>query len=186
MRKILLLTLATTILLGACKNKTPKGANGETYSSATEYNDYIVDRQMTLMKRVMSFSQMAQINLDSAANMLDGFVKETSTMVKEIKGMPPYKGDSTLRDASANLFGFYRKIFDNEYRDILQLRKEQDGTSVEIQDRIEALVKGIEDEEKGYDRSFQAAQKAFAAKNNMRIIENPMQKEFDKKVGRGE
>ena len=56
--------------------------------------------------------------------MLDGYVKETGSMINDIKGMPAFKGDSSLRDAAVNIFGFYKKIFDNDYRDVIHLRKE--------------------------------------------------------------
>ena len=182
MKKYLLLLTSIVLLLVSCKNETPKGANGVTYKSAVEYNDYIVARQTTLMKNIMKFISVAENDLDSAENMLDGYVKETGTMVNEIKGMPAFKGDSSLRDAAVNIFGFYKKIFDNDYRDFIHLRKEQDGTSQDIEDRIQAIVKKIEEEEKGFDARFQSAQKDFARKNKMKLIENEMQKEMDEKL----
>jgi hypothetical protein len=182
MKKQLFLWSLTALLLVSCQNEKPKGANGVTYQSAVEYNDYIVGRQTTLMKNIMNFVQVAQNDLDSAELLLDKYVKETSIMVKDIKGMPPFKGDSTLRDAAVGIFGFYKKIFDKDYRDIIHLRKEQDGTSQDIEDRINQIVKNVEEEEKGFDNRFQSAQKAFAKSNKMKLIENEMQKEFDDKL----
>lgn len=182
MKKTLLLLLMPAAILLACKTEQRKGANGIVYKSAVEYNDYIVGRQTTLMRNIMDFVKVAESDLDSAEKMLDKYVKETGAMITEIKGMPPYKGDSTLRDAAVGIFGFYKKIFDKDYRDILHLRSEQDGTSTDIEDRIQQIVKNVEDEEKGFDNRFQSAQKAFARKNNMKLIENEMQKEFDEKV----
>lgn len=182
MKKIFPSIFLITAVLISCKNEQPKGANGVTYKSAVQYNDYIVNRQTTLMRNIMDFVKVAESDLDSAEKMLDKYVTQTSTMITEIKGMPPFKGDSTLRDAAAGIFVFYKKIFDKDYRDILHLRSEQDGTSTEIEDRIQQIVKNVEEEEKGFDNRFQSAQKAFAKKNNMKLIENDMQKEFDDKV----
>ena len=109
MKKHLLLLTTIVVLLTSCKNETPKGANGVTYKSAVEYNDYIVSRQTTLMKNIMKFISVAENDLDSAEGMLDGYVKETATMVTDIKGMPAFKGDSSLRNAAVNIFGFYKK-----------------------------------------------------------------------------
>jgi hypothetical protein len=170
------------LLLVACQSESPQGANGVVYKSAVQYNDYIVNRQTTLMNNILAFVDVAQSDLDSAEKMLDKYVKETGTMITEIKGMPPYKGDSALRDAAANTFGFYRKLFDKEYRNILHLRSEQDGLSTDIEAQIEAIVKNIEDEEKGYDEKFQGAQQAFARKNKMKLIENEMQKKLEEKT----
>lgn len=179
MTKHFLAMLALAAILFSCKQEQPKGANGVTYKNAVEYNDYIVSRQSRLMKNIMSFVQVAQSDLDSAERLLDVYVKETGNMVTELKGMPAFKGDSSLRDAAVSIFGFYRKIFDKDYRDILHLRKEQDGTNPDIEEQIQQIVKKVEEEEKGYDDRFQGAQKAFARKNKMKLIENEMQKEFE-------
>ena len=114
MKKYLLLLTSIVLLLTSCKNESSKGANGVTYKTAVEYNDYIVARQTTLMKNIMKFISVAENDLDSAENMLDGYVKETGIMVTDIKGMPAFKGDSSLRDAAVNIFGFYKMIFDND------------------------------------------------------------------------
>lgn len=45
--------------LSAC-NKPVKGRNGVVYKSAVQYNDYIVNRQTTLMKNVVAFGEMVQ------------------------------------------------------------------------------------------------------------------------------
>lgn len=179
MKKYVLVLIALAGLLASCKQEQPKGTNGITYKNAVEYNDYIVSRQSRLMKNIMSFVQVAQSDLDSAERMLDLYVRETGSMVTELKGMPAFKGDSTLRDAAVSIFGFYRKIFDKDYRDILHLRKEQDGTNPDIEEQIQRIVKNVEQEEKGFDERFQGAQKAFARKNKMKLIENEMQKEFE-------
>jgi hypothetical protein len=184
MKHRLFIALITFLML-ACKSEVSKGPNGVVYKSAVQYNDYIVGRQTSLMKDILAFVDVAQSDLDSAYGMLDRFVKQTGTMITEIKGMPAYKGDSALRDAAVNSFGFYRKLFEKEYRDILHLRSEQDGLSTDIEDRIEAIVKRIEEEEKGYDDRFQEAQKAFASKNKMKLVDNEMQKEFDNKTDPG-
>lgn len=179
MTKKHLLYLSFVFVLAACKNEQPKGANGVTYKSAVQYNDYIVSRQTKLMRNIMDFVKVAQTDLDSAELMLDNYVKETGTMVMDLKGMPAFKGDSALRDAAVSIFGFYKKIFDHDYRDIIHLRQDQEGDATVIEERIQQIVKNVEEEEKGYDSRFQGAQKAFAKKNNMKLIENEMQKEFD-------
>lgn len=181
MKRILLLPLLA-LMLTACKNDPPTGANGIVYKSAVEYNDYIVSRQTTLMKNIMSFVEVAQSDLDSAELLLNNYVKQIGTMITEIKGMPPYNGDSTLRDAASGIFGFYKRIFDKDYREILHIRGGEDGHSADADAQIAEIVKRIEEEEKGYDSRFQGAQKSFARKNKMKLVDNEMQKEFDEKM----
>ena len=160
-----LLALACVVFVISCKTQTRKGANGVTYNTAQEYNDYIVGRQTKLVERVMDFVKVSQTDLDAAEVLLDTCVKEAHQMANEIKGMSPFKNDSTLRDAAVSIFGFYEKIFDKDYRDLIHLKKEQDGTSMEIENRIREIVTKVTEEEKGFDNRFRTAQQAFASKN---------------------
>ena len=181
MKRILLLPLIGLLLI-SCKSEPPRGANGVVYKNAVQYNDYIVSRQTTLMKNIMSFVDVAQGDLDSAEILLDKYVKETGRMITEIKGMPPFKGDSSLRDAASDIFGFYKKIFDQDYRNIIHIRQGENGVSAEADAEIAKIVSRIEEEEKGFDNRFQGAQKTFARKNNMKLVDNDLQKEFDDKM----
>jgi hypothetical protein len=162
----------------ACKQSV-KGNNGVTYKSPVQYNDYIVGRQTTLMKNIVDFSKVSQVNLDSAEKMLDGYVIETSTMIDEIKGMPPYKGDSSLRDAAVNTFGFYKKVFENDYKQIIRLNKDGESMTEEGAAKVNSIVEDISKEEEKLDKAFHNAQKEFADKNNMKLMENSMQKKMN-------
>jgi hypothetical protein len=177
MKKILFVLLLGTGFI-ACK-ESAKGTNGITYKSPVQYNDYIVGRQTTLMKNIVDFSDMAQNNPDSAEKMLDAYSAETATMIKEIKGMPPYRGDSSLREAAIGTFSFYKKIFEDDYKQILQINKEGGGTTEEGADKLNSIIDKISKEEEKLDKTFHNAQSAFAKKNNMKLIENEMQKKVD-------
>jgi len=164
----------------AC-NEPVKGRNGVVYKSASQYNDYIVSRQTSLMKNVLEFGEIAQKNLDSAGKMLDGFVKETDGMITEIKSMPSYKGDSSLRNAAINSFNFYKKVFGNDYKQILAMRKERADATEEGAAAINRIVEQLSQEEEKYDKTFHDTQVDFADKNNMKLIKNKMQKKFEGK-----
>jgi hypothetical protein len=131
------------------------------------------------MKNIVDFSKVSQVNLDSAEKMLDGYVIETSTMIDEIKGMPPYKGDSSLRDAAVNTFGFYKKVFENDYKQIIRLNKDGESMTEEGAAKVNSIVEDISKEEEKLDKAFHNAQKEFADKNNMKLMENSMQKKMN-------
>jgi hypothetical protein len=159
-------------------NRPVKGDNGVTYKSPVQYNDYIVSRQTKLMKNVLSFGETAQTDIDSAASMLGGFAKETQSMIQEIKGMPPYKGDSSLRDAAVRSFTFYKRVFEEDYVDLINIRKKEDITEDDMAE-MNRIVDKISKEEEGFDKAFHSAQNDFAKKNNMKLRENEMQKKID-------
>jgi hypothetical protein len=172
--------LAAVAIFTAC-NKPVKGTNGVTYKTPVQYNDYIVSRQTDLMRKVINFSKAAEVDIDSAANMLSGYATETGKMIEEIKGMPPYKGDSTLRNAAVRSFTFYKKVFEEDYMDIIRIRKKEDISQEDV-DEMDRIVKKITKEEEGYDKSFHNAQNEFANKHNMRLKENEVQKEMDEEL----
>ena len=176
--KNIFLMLTMAVLFAACK-ETVKGTNGVIYKTPIEYNDYIVSRQTTLMKNILAFGEMAQQNPDSAGKMLDVFAEETTDFIKEIKGMPPYKGDSTLRNAGVNIFTFYKKVFESYYKQILALNKSGENATEEGAAKLNSIVTNLNKEEEKADKAFHKAQKDFAETNNMKLIENSMQKKLD-------
>lgn len=165
----------------ACDQAT-KGSNGVAFKSAVQYNDYIVSRQAKHIQNVLDFAKAARKNLDSAEKMLDKFTGETSTFVEEIKGMPAYKGDSSLRDAAVRIFNFYKKIFEIDYPRIIRIRKKGDAMTNEELEEMQNIVSRITRDEEGYDKSFHNTQKNFADKNNIKLTENEMQKKFEKEI----
>lgn len=175
-----LLSAILTFSFAAC-NKPVKGKNGVTYKSAIQYNDYIVDRQTTLIKNVIEFGKVVDISLDSAETMLKTSARQAERMIGELRGMPPYKGDSALRDAAVRSFTFYKKVFEKDYMDILNIRRKGAGNLTE-EDVTEAsrIIDKISKEEEGFDAEFHKAQANYAKKHKMKLMDNKMQKEIDK------
>ena len=165
----------------AC-NQAPMGRNGVAFKSAVQYNDYIVNRQAKHIQNVLDFSKAAGKNLDSAEKMLDKFTGETAIFVEELKDMPAYKGDSSLRDAAVRIFNFYKKVFQIDYPRIIQIRKKGDEMTNEELEEMKDIVGKITRDEEGYDKSFHNIQKNFADKNNIKLTENKMQKKFEKEI----
>ena len=174
MKKIFFSLVVATMLF-ACK-ESAKGPNGVTYKNAVEYNDYIVGKQTKVMQNILAFGQIAQSNPDSANKMLDRYAMETEGFIRDIKGMPAYKGDSTLRNAAINTFSFYKKIFENEYKRILKLNE---NMTEEASTEANGIIESITQDEEKLDKAFHNAQAEFAKKNNIKLIENSMQKKMD-------
>ena len=87
-----------------------------------------------------------------------------------------------MRDAAVRSFTFYKKVFNSDYRQIIQIRKREDLTIEESDKQIGEIVEKLTDEEARYDKALQATQRDFAEKNNMKLKENELQKEFNKKT----
>lgn len=178
--RYLLLSAILVLSFAAC-NQPAKGKNGVTYKSAIQYNDYIVDRQTKLMKNVLEFGKVADISLDSAEAMLKKSAREAEKMIGELKGMPPYKGDSALRDAAVKSFAFYKRVFEEDYLNILNIRRKgADNFTDEDVAEANRIVEKISKEEEGFDAEFHRAQADYAKKHKMKLMDNKMQKEIDK------
>ncbi len=159
----------------AC-NSPEKGENGVTYKTPVEYNDYIIGKQTILLEKIMKFADAAKVDLDSADKLLDKYALEATDVLKDIKGMPGFRKDTTFRQAAVNSFTFYKKAFTNYYKDIVRIRKEAaDDADAQIDKVLEKLTV----EEERVDKAFHNAQKDFATKNKMKLMENKMQKDID-------
>lgn len=170
-------------VISSCKQSSVKGKNGVTYKNAIEYNDYIVNRQTKMMKSVVEFGKVADISLDSAGLMLKQSVRDAEKMIAELKGMPPYKGDSALRDAAIASFSFYKKVFEKDYVDILNIRKKgQENITEEDVAEANRIVEKISKDEEVLDKAFQNAQKDYATKNKMKLVNNSAQKELQNEL----
>lgn len=178
----LFLALPFILFFSACQSKPPKGKNGVTYKSPVEYNDYIISRQSQVMKNMVRLTELDATDVDSADRMLDKYVLETGKMITEIRGMPDYNGDTSLRNVAAELFVFYKTVFDKDYRDIIHLRSDQEGTSGDTETAISEILKRLSAEEDRYDSRLQRVQENFAKRNNMKLVENEKQKEYEEKM----
>lgn len=159
----------------AC-NSPEKGENGEVYKTPMKYNDYIIERQNKILEKIIKFSNTAESDLDEADQLLNDYAIDASAMLKEIKGMPSYRKDTAFRQAAINTFKFYKQVFEVHYKDIVRFRKENtDEADEQINNVVELLTK----EEEKVDKAFHNAQKDFAKKNKMKLIDNQMQKKID-------
>ncbi|MEO5948396.1 MAG: hypothetical protein ABIP79_16380, partial [Chitinophagaceae bacterium] len=157
MKKLAFVLIAAVGFM-AC-NSPEKGENGVTYKTPVQYNDYIIGKQTILLERIMKFADAAKIDLDSADKLLDKYSAEAAVMIKDIKGMPAFKKDSTFREAAVNSFTFYKKAFDDYYKQIIRIRKEG---AADANDQLNKVLEKLTAEEKRVDYAFRINQQSFA------------------------
>jgi hypothetical protein len=177
MKKAQGLLAAILLFLTAC-NAPVKGKNGVEYKSAVAYNDYIVNKQDAVIKLIMQFAQESQTDLNKADQTIDKAVVNVDQTIKDIEGMPEWKGNTTLRDDAISLFKFYKKTFSEDYKRIIAMQKDGEVTNEEAKEN-EQIVSRITNAEAQMDAQFKNAQREFASKNGFRIGENEMQGKID-------
>jgi hypothetical protein len=182
----LLISILFFFSLIACKQSV-KGKNGITYKSATAYNDYIINRQTSLLNKVLDYSKMANDDLDSATAILKQSTEDAEKMIDEVKGMPAYKGDSSLRDAAINSFTFYKQLFGKEYMDILNIRKKgKENITKEDITEVDKIFEKMSKEEEILDKAFYTAQQDFADRHKMKLITNQTHKDFENEIDKND
>jgi hypothetical protein len=94
----------------------------------------------------------------------------------EISKMQSFEGYDSLRLAALDLFNFYKKVYENEFKEITQIIT-KDSLEITEDDiiRHNILTRKIKNEEISYDNNFQKAQQSFAKKYNLNIIRNEYQ-----------
>lgn len=137
------------------------------FSNAIEYNDYIVQQQLNIQSAMTAFNETVNNSEKPEINTARlKVVDESRTATKNIRNMPPFKGQTAFRDAAANLFEFYTKVTSTTYAEMIDLMFSEKADRSE---KMEALVNKITADEKVYDDKFLAAQQAFAKAHNFKL-----------------
>lgn len=155
--------------------------SAQTFNTAVEYNDYIVNLQNEIGTQILSFNEslaLEDATLEKMNKMVDEIIVTTKNVISKTEAMGAFQGNTALRDNAAALFKFYLSIFSNEYRELLTLFF-SDLSITANTDKIQAILDSISQKEAIYDDNFQKAQADFAATHNIELIENELQEDID-------
>jgi len=178
MNKILLFTL----LIGSFLNTN---AQTKSFQTAIDYNDFVVDLQDSIGYSLVSFNNvigaenishsdirtLGMDNLEKCKNL----TKAKIDVLQKTKAFA--KGDA-LKQAALNLFNFYYKTMNTDYKRMVELLSVETYTQgtisqlTEIQERVTA-------EEKTLDDAYMGAQLAFAKLYGFELIDNKTEKDAD-------
>ncbi len=148
--------------------QSAKGPNGVVYHTVIQYNDYIVDRQMYIIKTLKDMVAMISANKNLALNMLSNASKKCLETAKEVEGMPAWKGNTNFRDKAVGMFRYYGTTYATEFKELIEQSSNPEITET---DRASLIDKGkaIDKEEERMNQGFINAQKEFSEANNLRL-----------------
>ena len=178
MKKSNILFFAAMLFMLVACNRPVKGKNGVVYASAISYNDYIVNRQMEVMKVIFKLNDEMKNDLGAADQTLNTAVGLIDKDITEIEGMPEWKNSTSLRDNALALFQFYKVGFGTYYRRIIAIQKDGEVTPAEDTE-LKQLASKINDSEGPLDTKFQKAQEEFGSQNGMKVQKNELQDKID-------
>lgn len=170
MRTNLLALLAILWIAASC-NTAPDstGRNGAIFKTPADYNDYIISRQMEVVKLIDQFAAASGVSADSANAVLQKSSQLTGEYLADLSAMSDFKGDTAFRNAAVNSFTFYKRIFDQDYKTLLNINAKSDKASEQEIQLAQSITQALATEEAGLDKRFSDAQRSFAQKNKLRL-----------------
>lgn len=144
---------------------------------AIEYNDKIISEQNKIIEKAIDFTSSFETRnyrkIDSIRLIL---LLQIDKSIGEISKMQSFEGYDSLRLAALDLFNFYKKVYENEFKEITQIIT-KDSLEITEDDIIKhnILTRKIKNEEISYDNNFQKAQQSFAKKYHLNITRNEYQ-----------
>jgi hypothetical protein len=160
-------------------NRSLKSRASDPFTSAINYNNYIIERQKSVGGYISSFYKVFNKDTDSAKSILQSALSRMQESLDEIMNMPSFKGDSAFRHSAGNSFRFYVRLFSKDYPEILTLHSKKQGMDEADQLQEERITNQIIRDEDQVDKDLHNRQRDFAEKFHMRLIkpENEEDKE---------
>ncbi len=175
-------TKATTLLL-LCIALRPSPAAAQSFETAVEYMDYIGKANESLTLKYMVY--LSSVSHGKSARKVEKRRAEVLNSISEtrynIQGMPPFKGDKSYRDTSVAYLKMLNSVFNEDYGKIVNMEE----IAEQSYDAMEAYMLA---QEKANEKLREAskrqsdAQKVFADKNNIKLLQNTSELEAKMKT----
>jgi hypothetical protein len=157
-------------------------ADSQTITTAVAYNDFIVNEQNKIGDKTLTLT--GKLNEEGMTKelvlvALEDLLSTTSASILAVQQLAPFEDGADLKQSSLDLFQFYARIFDSNYREMVNLLflENLDDEAITM---LNSIVVKIQTEEAVYDEHFRNAQNAFAEKHNIQLGDNEIQERIDK------
>lgn len=163
------------LILFSCGSGSDLKVNLET---PQQYNDKIIGEQSKIMKIIIAMGDQNKTveDVEKMRLELSAQCKESISTIEKMEG---YDGDSKMKNAALKLFKFYLNSSDNLYKEMLEIVKKGEAITEADMARLTEIQTLMTEQEKPFDAEFQGAQKAFASKHNLMLMQNTLQSEID-------
>lgn len=138
------------------------------FKDAVQYNDYIISEQRQTVKKNLDYISFSVHSEDY--KLIEAKRKEVLRQITQSKGkiakMPPFEGDTRLRDEAIEVLAQYQNAFEGDFKEVLHLKKERQNSLEAMEAYFKAQNKA-EDEVNKATQKFNKVQTDFAKKNNL-------------------
>jgi len=143
------------------------------YENANQYMEYIGKQNENLTAIYLSY--VSAVSHGKSARKVEKRRQEVLNAINDtrfnIQGMPPWKGDRSYRDSTVAYLKLLNIVFNEDYGKILNLEDIAEQSYDAMEAYMLAQQKAQEKMQQAIDQQNQA-EKDFAAKNNINLIEN--------------
>ncbi len=147
-------------------------SSAQPYETAVDYMDHITKANQILTEKYLVY--LSGMSHGKSARKVEKrrmeLLQSISDTRFDIRGMPPYKGDKTLRDTTVAYLKILDNIFNDDYGKIVNMEE----IAEQSYDAMEAYMLA---KEKANEKLEEASEKQremqgqFAAKNNVTLVE---------------
>jgi hypothetical protein len=141
------------------------------FATAIEYNDYIVGLQNKIGVSINDFvTSLDSASLRHSTKMLNTLTHIIEDAIVKVKAMPSFKGNTSFKEATLQLFVFYKICSQNEYKEMMNLilaEKQPDN----LIEKLNELQTRVAKNEEKIDGIFQAEQMKFAKANKFELVD---------------
>lgn len=150
--------------------------------SAVEHMQFFSGRELELSKKYLDY--MSQVAHGNRARKMEKrrqeVIAEIRQSLNEANRLRPYKGDASLRNAYKGYWDILLKVFNEDYHKIVNMEEIAEQSYDHMEAYLMAQEKAGEVLGDAHDQ-IEPVYKAFAAKNNIRLVSNGESK-LDKKM----
>jgi hypothetical protein len=155
----------------------------QSFENAGEYMDYIYKANSSLTEKYLTY--LSAVSHGRSARKVEKRRAEVLNAISDtrysIMGMPPYKGDRSLKDTTVAYLKMLNYIFNEQYGKIVNMEE----IAEQSYDAMEAYLLAQEKAQEKLEEASQKQhdiQKKFAQKNNINLIESENELESKMKI----
>lgn len=145
----------------------------QDYDNPGQYMDVIGKQQENVSKRYMSYKSASAHGKreKKVENLRLKLMDEIQEARMNINSLPSYKGDKTYRDTAVSFMKFYYNVMNDDYTKIINMEEIAEQSYDEMEAYL-LLEEKIQEKLAEANKRFGDAQKAFAQKNNINLIQD--------------
>ena len=146
--------------------------HAQDFDTPVKYMEVISKQQENISKRYMAYTSASahgkrEKKVDALRSKLMDEIQEAKM---NIGSLPSYKGDKNYRDTAVNFLKFYFNVMNDDYTKIINMEEIAEQSYDEMEAYL-LLEEKVQEKLTNANKRMSDAQKQFASKNNVNLIE---------------